>query len=149
MAVNGEQRPPEPGDVGVCDICGSLMIYDADDVIRNPTDAEMSELVSEPDILAAQAAVHRMRGRELMALSEAVERGDAAIGVVDDTGKVQILEALPPEPCEACGQWRELRPYGPKKPNGVRAWQCFECSLKNPAETEAAFAERMKGKNPV
>jgi hypothetical protein len=148
-AIDGEQRMPEPGDVGVCSICGSLMIYDAGDVIRSPTDAEMRELADEPDILAAQAAVHRLRGRQLMEFSEAVERGEAAVGVVDDTGKVQLLETLPPEICETCGQMRELRPYGPRKPNGVRAWQCFQCSLKNPTETEAAFAERMRGQNPV
>ena len=40
--------------------------------------------------------------------------------------KIIVLEDLQPEVCEECGQLQELRPYGVRKPNGVRKWVCME-----------------------
>lgn len=61
--------------------------------------------------------------------------------------KAVICEALPPEVCEMCGQFKELRPYGPLKTNGARMWACFDCSMKDKEDCEAAFAEQFEGRS--
>ena len=45
-----------------------------------------------------------------------------------------VVEALPPEICQMCGEEHELRPYGL---GGL--WVCFRCAMKNPRVAEAAF----------
>jgi|HubBroStandDraft_6_1064221.scaffolds.fasta_scaffold3529635_2 hypothetical protein len=63
--------------------------------------------------------------------------------------RVVVIEALPPEVCEACGKVEELRPYGKRKPNGVRMWICWACAMLDEAEAARAFNERFTGENEV
>lgn len=56
-----------------------------------------------------------------------------------------VIEELPPEKCESCGQMDELRPYGARKANGARMWICFDCGMKDTAERDKAFQERLDG----
>ena len=46
-------------------------------------------------------------------------------------GNIIIIEEEPDDICEYCGKKEELRPYGK---NGARI--CFECSMKDEAETK-------------
>jgi hypothetical protein len=52
------------------------------------------------------------------------------------------IEELPPEICQQCGKVAELRPYGERQENGARLWICFECGMKDEAETDRAIDER-------
>jgi hypothetical protein len=60
------------------------------------------------------------------------------------TTPVVIIEELPPEICQQCGQLDELRPYGKLQPNGARLWICFDCAMLDEGEAKRAFAERFK-----
>lgn len=51
-------------------------------------------------------------------------------------GEVFVFEAEPPDTCELCGAFEELRPYGP---NGERI--CIACADKDP-ETTARQMDR-------
>lgn len=42
--------------------------------------------------------------------------------------------------CELCGKQDELRPYGPNNAN-----ICFDCGMKNEAETTKRFLEMLEG----
>ena len=56
--------------------------------------------------------------------------------------RVVIIEEEPPEKCERCGKFEELRPYGPRKgESGERMRLCFDCAMLNPKEMEQAFSE--------
>jgi hypothetical protein len=46
----------------------------------------------------------------------------------------------PPGECELCGEFKELRPYGP---NGENI--CFECGEKNPTITKKKMREFLFG----
>ena len=63
--------------------------------------------------------------------------------------RIIVLETLPPEKCEDCGNLDELRPYGKRKANGARMWVCFDCAAKDPAERDRAFDERFRGELDV
>ena len=119
----------------VCADCSYIMEWDGSKLIEL-TDAAMKELEadSEDDVglkraLKATKLYQAMRDKKPI--------------------KIIILEDLQPEVCEECGQLQELRPYGVRKPNGVRKWVCMDCAKKNPREMDRAFDERMEGKNPV
>lgn len=55
-------------------------------------------------------------------------------------GHVVILESEKPQQCDLCGKVAELRPYGP---NGECI--CFECGMKNAAETARQMERRLFG----
>jgi hypothetical protein len=118
----GDEGRPQPGDIAVCIQCRHVALFDEAMRLRPPTPDELKEI--------------------------AAENPEVEIAVVNDQGNLDPLESLPPEICQACGRKDELRPYG-KRVDGVRQWICFDCARKNPEEMARAFAERMRGQNPV
>ena len=66
--------------------------------------------------------------------------------VVEENGIRKVfIEAQEDDICEMCGKVDELRPYGPKKANGVRMNVCFECAMKDEADASRAFSEVLDG----
>ena len=56
-------------------------------------------------------------------------------------GKAVITWAKDPQPCDLCGENRELRPYGPQGEN-----ICYPCATSTPelkAAAERAFGARL------
>lgn len=49
-------------------------------------------------------------------------------------GNILVIKATPHKVCSICGRKAETRPYGK---NGTEI--CFQCGMKNKAQTEAEF----------
>lgn len=67
--ASGEPHAPTPGAVNLCLYCRSIGLYAVDElgelVIRDPTDEELLELVKDPYVrraMAALAETHRLLG---------------------------------------------------------------------------------------
>lgn len=54
--------------------------------------------------------------------------------------RVVIIEDEPDDFCELCGEYGEVRPYGPK---GEKI--CYECGMKNPEITVKMFKKHVLG----
>lgn len=54
------------------------------------------------------------------------------------TGNVVIIQEEGPGVCMICGETEETRPYGP---GGIEV--CYNCGMKDEAEAERRFHERM------
>ena len=53
-----------------------------------------------------------------------------------------VIEAEDPDVCELCGEFKELRLYGP---NGERV--CFKCGMKNPEAVQRGFEKLVFGES--
>jgi hypothetical protein len=53
-----KQVTPRPGDITICLYCGHLLVFADDLTVRNPTDAEMTSLAGNREVLRMQ----RLRG---------------------------------------------------------------------------------------
>jgi hypothetical protein len=60
------------------------------------------------------------------------------------SAKAIVIEELPPEICQQCGNLDELRPYGKRQPNGARLWVCFDGAMQDEGEAQRAFVERLE-----
>ena len=59
-----QPRGPQKGDVTVCLYCSHLMIFTGDAAtVRDPTDAEMDDIMSDPDVVTLLEAM--AKGRSL------------------------------------------------------------------------------------
>lgn len=57
-AVIGEDTVPQAGDLSICFGCGEFAIFTGDDLAtRQPSDAERTELLADPDAVRARGAV--------------------------------------------------------------------------------------------
>lgn len=59
-------------------------------------------------------------------------------------GKIAIIAPEPPDTCQFCGAFDELRPYGPK---GERI--CYNCAMKNEKTTERQMRKILFGEKPI
>ena len=59
---------------------------------------------------------------------------------MSDRKKFNIIEELPPDTCELCGEHDELRPYGPNFEN-----ICFECAMKDEKTTKRRCSQKWQG----
>lgn len=59
-------------------------------------------------------------------------------------GKRFVIKEQKPQECEYCHKIRELRPYGR---NGANI--CFECAMKDEAETKRQFSKALEGVDEV
>ena len=59
-AVDSEGRP-SPGDISMCIGCGKIMIYGDDFTMREPTEAEMVEMVMDEEMNARLTQMQRAR----------------------------------------------------------------------------------------
>jgi ribosome-binding protein aMBF1 (putative translation factor) len=55
-------------------------------------------------------------------------------------GKIFVIAAEHDGRCEMCSKTAELRPYGKNAAN-----VCFECAMKDEANTKAMFLKRLEG----
>ena len=53
-----------------------------------------------------------------------------------------VIEAEDPDVCELCGEFKELRLYGP---NGERV--CFKCGMKDPEAARRGFERLVFGES--
>jgi hypothetical protein len=134
-AVDGSASRPHNGDVAICWECGETMIFEGKG-FRLPTPEEFQELLNDEDFTRAMAAVAvKLSGAQ-----------DPAAVIINDKGVTTVLAQTPDAVCEMCGKTDELRPYGPRKANGVRMRVCFGCAQKDEAEARRAFVERIEGR---
>ena len=66
MAMCSPSTPeatPSPGDLSLCINCGGLTIFTEDMGMRVPTDAEMAQAMSYPEVVQAIAAIEIANGR--------------------------------------------------------------------------------------
>lgn len=127
--LTGPRGGPTKGALMVCAKCSYVMEWDGDGFVELSAET-MKEASEDPDVA------------QLLAVTRALR----ALPRIPD--RVIMLEPREPQPCEVCGTIKECRPYG-KKVDGKRQWVCFDCGLKDPAEMERAFKERLDGKNPL
>jgi hypothetical protein len=64
---HGLDVSPKPGHISICFYCGHYSVFDENLKLRAPTEAEMLEIISDPEVLDMQ----RRRKREL-ALDQAL-----------------------------------------------------------------------------
>lgn len=143
---------PEKGSIMVCAYCHYVMEWSGESFVELSAEA-MKEIDCEPALQEALAATRAFKASQengpLVIGTNDPQRAIEYIKGINPDIKVIVLEDLPPEICEDCGQLQELRPYGLRKPNGARKWVCMPCAEKNPAELSRAWDERMEGTNPV
>lgn len=133
--LTGPSARPSEGDIMMCTECSYVMEWDGKG-FRELSPALMVELADHPELhkgLAVTKALQELKAQ----------------GTLPQNVRVVVLEPLPPQICEECGDMHECRPYGLRKPDGERKWVCMPCAEKNPAELSKAFDERMEGDNPV
>ena len=142
---------PEKGSIMICVECSYVMEWSGEGFVELSAEA-MKEIENEPELQEALKASRAFRdfldSPPVIRTDDPQRVIDAIKGINPDV-RVVVLEDLPPEICEECGKLKELRPYGLKKPNGLRKWVCVPCAEKNPEELSRAWDERMEGKNPV
>jgi hypothetical protein len=56
----GEDRAPQPGDVGVCIHCAGIIVYTDRFTLRMPTPDEEKKALSNPEVQLAQLAVKKL-----------------------------------------------------------------------------------------
>lgn len=54
-------RGPREGDTTVCVQCSHIMIFKADQTVRNATPEELAEITSDPDVLQLLQAIRALR----------------------------------------------------------------------------------------
>jgi hypothetical protein len=62
------------------------------------------------------------------------------IKITKKIGDTLIIEEEPPDLCEFCKEYKELRPYGP---NGENI--CHSCAMKDEESAKAQFFKLMEG----
>lgn len=147
-----KDHAPQKGSIMVCAYCHYVMEWSGEGFTELSAEA-MKEIEDEPELQEALAVTRAFKASQREG-PLVVETDDPAAAIdyikgINPAIKVVVFEELPPEICEDCGQLKELRPYGLRKPDGVRKWVCKDCAEKNPEELERAFVERMEGTNPV
>ena len=75
--ASGEDVAPSPGDCTLCGYCRGLLIYGGDpiDHLRRPTLDEETELLADPDVQRAIAALAELHRRHKLAGNPPEERG--------------------------------------------------------------------------
>lgn len=53
----GHDSQPGPGSVSICGRCGKITLFDENLELRDPTEAERTEILSLPSVQAARRAV--------------------------------------------------------------------------------------------
>jgi hypothetical protein len=123
--LTGPKEGPSKGALMVCAKCAYVMEWDGEKLAEMSAET-LEEVSKDPDVAQMLAVTRALRGLP---------------GIPD---RVIILESREPEICEDCGRFMELRPYG-RKIDGKRQWVCFDCSQKDPKNSQEAFEERMRG----
>lgn len=54
---------PEPGDASLCVYCAGLLVFAEDLTPREPTEAELPELLESPELMTAQRAARKLIAR--------------------------------------------------------------------------------------
>lgn len=75
LGTNTDERP-SVGDCTICGYCRALMVYDGDPLqLRRPTLDEETELLADPDVQRAIAALAELHRRHKLAGNPPEERG--------------------------------------------------------------------------
>ena len=133
--IDGSDTKPYDGAVAICFECGEVMVFEGRG-FRSPTPEEFQEFFADQDFVKAVT---------LVALKVSGAKDPTAV-IINDKGVATVIAPEPDETCEMCGEMKECRSYGPRKPDGVRMRVCFPCARKNEDELMRAFDERLEGR---